>query len=175
MAESDLSSEVNATTVLPEPSNVSGSFSSGTISVSWTNNDDSTDGEIDVERSSDGGATWSNVTTGLAPSTTSYDDSSVTAGESYQYRLERNTDHATATSSPSGTIQTLNQIGTARIDNTGTTLDVPIYSTDTVSETWLRIELFDGTVGALRPVEKSGEPLRAEKDGTVHGIETKQP
>jgi hypothetical protein len=173
MAESDLSSEVNATTVLPAPSNVSGSFSSGSISISWTNNDDSSDGGIDVERSSDGGSTWSDVTTGLAPSTTSYDDLSITSGESYQYRIERNTDHATATSSPSGTIQTLNQIGTARIDNAGTTLNVPVYSTDTVSETWLRVELSDGTVGALRPLAKSGEPLRAEKDGTVYGIETK--
>ncbi|WP_436935716.1 hypothetical protein [Halovenus marina] len=174
MAESDLSAEVNATTVLPSASDVTASYASGSISLSWTNNDDSSDGGIDVERSSDGGATWSDVITGLAPSTTSYDDSSVTAGESYQYRIERNTDHATATSSQSGTIQTLNQIGTARIDKAGTTLDVPVYSTDTVSETWLRVELSDGTVGALRPVAKSGEPLRAEKDGTVHGIETKQ-
>lgn len=70
---------------------------------------------------------------------------------------------------------TFNQIGTIRIDKAGTILNAPVYSTDTVDETWLRVELSDGTIGALRPVSKSGEPLRAEKGGTVYGIETKQP
>jgi hypothetical protein len=95
---SNLSSEVNAVTVLPAPSDLSSSFSSGSIDLSWTINDLSEDGGIDVERSSDGGSTYSDVATGLAPSTTSYSDSSITTGESYTYRVERNTDHATATS-----------------------------------------------------------------------------
>lgn len=57
MAESDLSSEVNATTVLPAPSNVDATYSGGDVDVTWTNNDDSSDGGIDVERR--GPADWS--------------------------------------------------------------------------------------------------------------------
>jgi len=54
MAESDLSSEVNARTVLPAPTIGDPSVDSdGNVVVSWTNNDDSTDGGIDVERFSD--------------------------------------------------------------------------------------------------------------------------
>jgi hypothetical protein len=50
MAESDLSNEVNATTVLPAPSNLSASVTNGDVTLSWVNNDDSTDGGIDIER-----------------------------------------------------------------------------------------------------------------------------
>jgi len=99
MAESGLSNEVNATTVLPAASNVSASTNSnGNIDVTWTNNDDSTDGGIDVERSTDSFSTANTVVTGLSPSTTSYTDTTVSDGKTYEYRIERNTDHATATS-----------------------------------------------------------------------------
>jgi hypothetical protein len=100
MAESDLSTEVSATTELPSPSGLSASSPDGQteIDLSWTVNDNSSDGTIDVERSSDGGSTWANVTTGLSPSTNSYTDTSVSTGTTYKYRIERNTDHATATS-----------------------------------------------------------------------------
>jgi hypothetical protein len=51
MSESALSIEVSATTVLPAPSNVSASVNSNNnVDVAWTNNDDSTDGSIDVKR-----------------------------------------------------------------------------------------------------------------------------
>lgn len=43
-------------------------------------------------------SSFSDVATGLSPSATSYTDSTVSSGESYQYRIERNTDHATAVS-----------------------------------------------------------------------------
>lgn len=100
--DSDPSNEVNETTVLPAPSIGGPSVdSSDNVVVPWTNNDDSPDGGIDVERSSDGGSTWTDVATGLSPFTTSYTDTSVSEGETYQYRVERNTDHATATSGTS--------------------------------------------------------------------------
>lgn len=72
--------------------------SSGDVVVNWTNNDDSSDGGIDVERSTDGFSTVTTVGSGLSASTTSYTDSTVSQGKTYAYRVERNTDHATATS-----------------------------------------------------------------------------
>jgi hypothetical protein len=99
MAESDLSAEVNATTVLPAPSNLSATTNdNGNVDLSWTNNDDSSDGGIDVERSTDGFSTVNTVTSGLSPSATTYTDTSTSGGETYEYRIERNTDHAKATS-----------------------------------------------------------------------------
>lgn len=99
MAESDLSNEVNATTTLPAATGLSASVSSGEVTLSWTNNDDSSDGSIDVERSQDGFNTITTVASVLSPSRTSYTDTSVSSGDSYDYRIERNTDHATANSS----------------------------------------------------------------------------
>jgi len=93
-----LSGEVTATTELPSPSNVSADSSSSDITVSWTNNDDSLDGGIDVERSTDGFSTVTTVGSSLSPSATSFTDTSVSEGKQYAYRVERNTDHATATS-----------------------------------------------------------------------------
>lgn len=68
------------------------------VEVTWTNNDDSPDGNIDIERSSDGGSSWTTIASGLSTSATSYTDSSVSSGTDYQYRIERNTGHASSTS-----------------------------------------------------------------------------
>lgn len=66
----------------------------------------------------------------------------------------------------------LNQVGTIRIDN-GSIFDVPVYSLDTVQDDWLRVRLEDGTVGALMPLDASGEQLRVrDSDGSVWGIKT---
>jgi hypothetical protein len=54
MAESDLSSEVNATTPLPASVVDSVTATSDSVTVSWTVEDNSPDGTIDVERSTDG-------------------------------------------------------------------------------------------------------------------------
>jgi len=102
MAESALSAEVNGVTVLPSPTIGTVSVDSdGNVVVPWTNNDDSPDGGIDVERSTDGFASVTTVVSGLAPSTTSYTDTSVSGGTTYEYRIERSTDHASATSGAS--------------------------------------------------------------------------
>jgi hypothetical protein len=101
--ESSLSDEISATTVLPRPSNLSETKNNGEIDLSWTNNDNSANGGIDVERSTDG-STWSTIASGLSTSTNSYTDTSVSGGTSYNYRIERNTNHATAISGADFTV-----------------------------------------------------------------------
>lgn len=66
--------------------------------ASWTNEDNSSDGSIAVERSTDGFSSVTTVAGGLSPSTTEYVDTTVDGTETYEYRIERTTDHATATS-----------------------------------------------------------------------------
>lgn len=98
--DSGVSNEDSATTVLSQNGAPSlDTSTAGQIDLTWTKDDDSSDGTWDVERSTDGGSSWADVTTGLAVGTTSYTDSTVDDGTQYDYRLERNTDHATTHSS----------------------------------------------------------------------------
>lgn len=171
MAESDLSTEVNATTILPAATGLSMSESNGVVDLSWTNNDDSSDGDIEVERSTDGFSTVNTVASGLAITATSYTDTTASEGVIYEYRVERNTDHATETSSAK---KIITSIGEARIDKSGTALRVPIYDPSTITDNWLRVRL-NGSVGVLRPVSESGETLRARSPSdTIVGVETRQ-
>lgn len=103
--ESDLSNEDDATTDLPEPAIGDTYYYQQTqeIEVPWTINDNSGDGGVDIERSTDDGDTWSTIATGLDPGSSPYYDSDVPLGETYTYRIERNTDHATATSGTDST------------------------------------------------------------------------
>lgn len=90
---------------------------------------------------------------------------------SYEYRIERNTNHAEATSSATTVVTS---IGEARIDKSGTTLRVPIYDPSTITDNWLRVRVGD-TVGVLRPIDKTGEPLRSKNPSdTIVGVETRQ-
>lgn len=73
------------------------------IYLSWSNQDDSPDGTIAIERSSDDGSTWSDIATGIDPAKEFYVDSSVTSDNDYTYRIRRETDHVTATSGESNT------------------------------------------------------------------------
>jgi len=68
------------------------------IAADWTKTDDSSDGESELQLSTDGGATWSIAVDGIAPSTTSATASGLRHGEQYNVRIVRKTDHATATS-----------------------------------------------------------------------------
>ena len=175
MAESDLSAEVNATTVLPAPSLLSATATdNGNVDLSWTNKDDSIDGGIDVDRSTDGFSTVNTVTSGLSPSATTYTDTSTSGGEIYEYRIERNTDHATATSE-TATVKTINQIGTAKIRSGSTIYNVPVYSLDSFTDNWLRVRLSDGTVGAMMPIDSTGSIFRTRRasNGNIYGIKTK--
>ena len=145
------------------------------VDLTWTNNDDSPDGGIDIERSTDGGSTWDDLITGLSVSTESYTDTTILAEGTYDYRIERNTDHTSATSSSVDIfVSVVTQIGTLQMDKDGTVSDIPLYSLDSYSETWLRADDGNGNTGALHITDAIGEPLRARDptDGTVVGIET---
>jgi hypothetical protein len=90
--DSPLSSEVDATTDLPAPSGVSTSATSQTaIDVSWTTNDNSTDGDIEVLV--DGG-----VAAVVSRTATSHQVTGLSEATSYDIEISRVTPHATATS-----------------------------------------------------------------------------
>lgn len=99
-------STVNATevsaiaplTAPPAPTVTSGS---GLNVVSWQSVNDTALGSVTLERSTDGGSSWSSVASGISPTTTTYDDTNVTSGTTYQYRLKRITSHTSVTSRPS--------------------------------------------------------------------------
>ena len=98
-ADSQLTNEVDATTPLPAPT--LDSLDAGTpqeITIPYTLEDDSTDGDVLIERSADGGATWSKIATVTDLSTTAYTDTGLLDGQEYTYRLTRRTDHAETTS-----------------------------------------------------------------------------
>nr|WP_144049974.1 fibronectin type III domain-containing protein [Halorubrum sp. C191] len=90
---------VSAVTPLPSASSLAAVESAqDEATASWSNEDNSSDGSIAVERSTDGFSSVTTVASGLSPSTTSYVDTTVEGTETYAYRIERSTDHATATS-----------------------------------------------------------------------------
>jgi len=96
---SQLTNEVDATTPLPAPT--FGTLDAGTpreITVPYTLEDNSTDGDVLIERSADGGATWTEIATVTDLSTTAYTDTGLLDGQEYTYRLTRRTDHAETTS-----------------------------------------------------------------------------
>lgn len=84
------------TTDLPEPSELLLDPVSD-LTLTWATNDNSPDGGIDVERSTDGFATVTTIASGLSPSTTTHTDTPPDNTD-YEYRVVRYTDHVTATS-----------------------------------------------------------------------------
>ncbi len=99
---SPVSNEVNAVTSLPAPTLDSlDAGTEGEITLSYTLSDNSTDGDVLIERSTDSGSTWSEVATITDLSQTAYTDTGLLDGERYTYRVTRRTDH---TSSQSGTL-----------------------------------------------------------------------
>ncbi len=100
--ESAVSNEVAQTTDLPAATiDAVDTSVEREISVSWSLNDDSSDGEVEVYRSTDG-SLGSLIADGLALSTTSYTDTGLADGERYYYTIRRVTDHATADTQDSG-------------------------------------------------------------------------
>ena len=92
---SDLDGEVTTTTPLPSPSLDSASAFTDDITVSWTLPDNSSDGNVAVQLSTDGGSTWSDAATITELSTTSTTLSESADGTPL-LRVERNTGHKTA-------------------------------------------------------------------------------
>lgn len=93
-----LSNEQSGVTPLPESTNLNGSFDGTDVTLTWTNNDNSPDGGIEIERSTDNGSTWTSIATSLAVSTESYTDTTIQPGETVLYRVRRNTNDTTAVS-----------------------------------------------------------------------------
>ncbi|WP_277540235.1 fibronectin type III domain-containing protein [Haloarcula laminariae] len=90
--------EVVQTTDLPAPETPSLSASvEDEITLSWSLNDNSSDGSVEVYRSTDG-SVGALVGTVSDPGTTQYTDTGLSDGERYHYTLRRITDHASAES-----------------------------------------------------------------------------
>jgi len=94
VGEGDLSNEADQTTTLPA-TEITDTDASVQREITLTLNpqDNSSDGGIEIYRSTDG-TLGSAVATGLAPGTTSYTDTGLLDGEEYFYTARRVTDHA---------------------------------------------------------------------------------
>ena len=99
----DLSSMGGGTPTVPDPvTNLTASNSNpNEIDLSWTLPTGDTATSILIERSSDGGATWTTVATLSDPTSTTYADTNLTPGQSYIYRVTNT--NSTGSSPPSGT------------------------------------------------------------------------
>jgi len=93
------SNEVNATTPLPAPT-IDGldATTLREITIEYALSDNSMDGDVLVERSADGGATWGEVAIVEDISATELVDDGLFDGQEYTYRLTRRTDHVEADS-----------------------------------------------------------------------------
>ena len=94
VGEGPLSTEVDATADLP-PTEITamGGTTVRELTLTLDPQDNSTDGGIDIYRSTDG-TLGTTVATGLAPGTTSYTDTGLDDGREYFYTVRRVTDHA---------------------------------------------------------------------------------
>jgi len=106
--DSQLTAEVNASTPLPAPTVEALDWSTPReVGIGYTLNDNSTDGDIRIERSADGGTTWTEVATITDLSATEYADTGLLDGQEYTYRLTRRTDHVEAKSATMSAITVL--------------------------------------------------------------------
>lgn len=85
--------EADATTYLPSGTITAVTTTGHEVTIDWQKDDNSSDGGFEIERRLEGQSSWSSITSGLSLGTTSYTDSTVTNGETYEYRLTRNTQH----------------------------------------------------------------------------------
>lgn len=92
--------EASVVTPLLAPTNLSASINGDDIDLSWTVDYDTSIGTLAVERSTDGGETWTELTSGLAAGTTAYTDTAPDKTPEYTYRVIRSATNATAVSEP---------------------------------------------------------------------------
>lgn len=102
--ESNTSNEESGQTPLPTPTldNINDTIERE-LTINYTLNDDSSDGDLLIERSTDGGSSWSDLATITDLTLSSYTDSGLLDGEQYSYRLTRRTDHASQQTAASST------------------------------------------------------------------------
>lgn len=139
-----------ATTLLPAPTVTLQSAGTNSVALTITDNADNED-EIRVERRqeyADGFGPYIEVAS-LAPDTTSYTDSDVVPGTTYEYRVSNVTEHAT-----SGTTLEVT-----------TTADAPQDTTPRQSGWYVRLTASDGNV---RTFTSDGNP---ERDPSLNDLE----
>ena len=162
----NLTNQVSTTTPLPSPSNISVSLSS-TVDITWQNNDNSSDGSVFVERSDDGGSTFSSVSGSLPIGTTSYSEQPPAGQGSAEYRVARSTDHTTSRSN-AVTIQLLQQVTNLTAD-TITETSISLSWTDTnESESGYRV--FISSDGGSTFTQDSGDLSSNTTSYTINGL-----
>ncbi|WP_135830631.1 fibronectin type III domain-containing protein [Halorussus halobius] len=144
-----LSSEVATTTELPAASGLSlDTAIEDEIALSWTRNDNSSDGSWEIYRSTDG-SLGTEITGGLSPDTTSFTDTGLLDGERYYYTVRRVTGHASTDGPQANAITVLPAPTEFTVSNvTDTTADYAWTATHDHGET--RVE--------YRPTTPNGEP-----------------
>lgn len=135
MSESALSAEASAVAILPPPESVTPQYQpdAGEAVVTWTLADDSPTGDVSVERSDDGGATWTAVATGLALADTELVDASITPGDPIYYRIVRSTAHATTRSNPAELLGPAVEVAIQSTNSpveAGESLEIPVEVTN---------------------------------------------
>lgn len=166
VGESDLSNEADATTTLPSASDVTLDDSNeGEITVSWTRNDDSPDGEWEVYRSTDG-SLGTVISDGLSPTTTSITDTGLNDGERYWYTVRRITDHASADSS---------QAAATTVLPAPTSLSSPAHTAGSIDLEWAATHNYGDTRVEYRPTDESAWTTdqtvsRTTESATVDGL-----
>jgi len=107
----------------------------GNVVLEWQRVDDSVDGAITIQRSSDSGETWNTLDT-VAYDTTTYEDTTVTTGDEYYYRIVRYTDHTQQTSSKALPYKIYYRSSSIGIDQDVQTTREPVvsYRTATIAD-----------------------------------------
>jgi fibronectin type 3 domain-containing protein len=130
---SDWSNIATATTAPVAPSGATAiAASTSQITVSWTDNSPDETG-FRVERSSNGGQTWTLATTAAADAV-SFEDSGLAAGTTYRYRVSAC--RGTLCSGFSNEAEATTSSGTTTIPSTPTNLSATATSPTTVLLTW---------------------------------------
>lgn len=103
-----VSNEVDQITDLPAPTlDALDAATDREITLSYTLEDNSTDGDVVVERSTDAGDSWSDLDTISDLDATEFTDNELDDGTRYDYRLRRETDHTESTSNDDSAITIL--------------------------------------------------------------------
>jgi len=140
VGESPVSNEANATppafTVSGAPTGLTANvISSSQIDLSWAapaNTDGSAITGYVIERSTDGGTTWSTIQPNTGSTSTTYSDTSLQSSTTYTYRVSAI--NSVGTSSPSNTASAMTSCGT--VPNPPTDLSAVAVSTSQINLSW---------------------------------------
>jgi hypothetical protein len=132
--ESALSAETDATTALPQTNiDTVDNTTEDQLTLSWTKQDDSTDGDWSIYTSRTGD-TFSAAVTGLAPSTSSHTLTGLRDGERYWLILRRETDHRSSDSNTLITTTVLPAPSALSVDSVSSDAEVALSWADNAEE-----------------------------------------